>query len=196
MDPGIASDTVGVKDVSYFQTRTFFTFPVSITVLRGNKGQANKGQISFSKKIYSGRIRDKYWEKNFNQIKYCRFLIFTFYLSVRKKSVIRLCLTFFSFTAGIVQISETSSSLLSSSFWKSSIISFSISICKINSSSTSAFSNSWSKSKSVVSLVFSQALRIVSFSVVQIVRTNSWILSHFFVQLFSGRRFNHFLYGF
>ena len=138
------------------------------TVLRGNKGQANKGQISFSKKIYSGRIRDKYWEKNFNRIKYCRFFIFTFYLSVRKKSVIWLCLTFFSFTAGIVQISETSSSLLSSSFWKSSIISFSISICRINSSSTSAFSNSWSKSKSVVSLVFSQALRIVSFSVVQI----------------------------
>ena len=35
------------------------------TVLRGNKGQANKGQITFSKKIYSGRIRDKYWEKKF-----------------------------------------------------------------------------------------------------------------------------------
>ena len=48
---------------------------------------------------------------------------------MRKKLVIWLCLTFFSFTAGIVHISETSSSLLSSSFWKSSIISFSISIC-------------------------------------------------------------------
>ena len=64
--------------------------------------RTNKGQITFPKKNYSGRI---IWKKNFNQIKYCRFLIFTFYLSVPTKSVIWLCLTFFSFTAGIVQIS-------------------------------------------------------------------------------------------
>ena len=53
---------------------TFFSWS-NFTVLRANKGLTNKGHNSFFKKIYSGIIRDKYWEKNFNQIKYCRFFI-------------------------------------------------------------------------------------------------------------------------